>query len=137
ASLGRAPTPAELAAAAGVDEQRARRALAALDARRPVALGSDPGEGGGGRGDDTEAAEARVLLQAGWSLLDERERRMLELRYREDRSQSEVARELGASQAHRSRLLRPALERLRATVDPAAAAAGTPPAAEGKADGDR
>ena len=133
ASRGRAPTVAELAVAAGVDEDRAAHALAALDAARPLALAADHGEepSGAGRADDTEAAEARVLLEAGWSMLDERERRMLELRYREDRSQSEIARELGLSQAHVSRLLRATLERLRATVDPAAAAATDAPATVG------
>jgi RNA polymerase sigma-B factor len=138
ASRGRAPTVAELAVAAGVDEDRADRALGALDAARPLALDSDHGEqpSGAVRADDTEAAEARVLLEAGWSMLDERERRMLELRYREDRSQSEIARELGLSQAHVSRLLRATLERLRATVDPAAATEA-PAAADGNGQGDQ
>src|SRR5215210_5809202 len=77
ARLRRKPTIAEIADAAGVEEQRAAASLQALDARRPVPLEGDaeprtPGR----RGDDIEAAEARVLLEAGWSLLDERERRM-------------------------------------------------------------
>lgn len=111
------PTTAELAAAAGVDEPRAVRALQADGARSAVPLRE--GAVGSARAED-EAAEARVLLDAGWSMLDERERRLLELRYREDRSQSQIARELGLSQAHVSRLLRAALEHLRAVVDPAA-----------------
>jgi RNA polymerase sigma-B factor len=119
---GRPPSVAELARAAGVDEQRAGWALQARDAARPVPLAEAQADRGvAGRTDETEAAEARVLLHAGWSLLDDRERRMLELRYHEERSQSEIARELGLSQAHVSRLLRAALERLRAAVDPAAA----------------
>jgi hypothetical protein len=52
---------------------------------------------------------------------------MLELRYHEERSQSEIARELGLSQAHVSRLLRAALDRLRAAVDPAGAEAPDAP----------
>ena len=131
---GRPPTVAELAREAGVDELRAGWALRAQAAGRPVPLGDEQTDrGAAGRADDTEAAEARVLLEAGWSVLDERERRMLELRYRDDRSQSEIARELGLSQAHVSRLLRAALERLRAAVDPVAdagAAAEDDPAAE-------
>jgi predicted HicB family RNase H-like nuclease len=55
-------------------------------------------------------------------VLDDRERRLLELRYRDDRSQSEIARELGLSQAHVSRLLKAALERLREAVAPDEAA---------------
>jgi RNA polymerase sigma-B factor len=118
---GRRPSVAELARAAHVDEQRAGWALQAREAARPVPLAdAQTDRGVAGRTDETEAAEARVLLQGGWSLLDERERRMLELRYHEERSQSEIARELGLSQAHVSRLLRGALERLRAAVDPAA-----------------
>jgi RNA polymerase sigma-B factor len=117
ARLHRAPTTAELAQEAGVDVDRATRALAADHAARPVALTDDANPAAPGRG-GTEAAEARVLLAAGWDVLDERERRLLELRYREDRSQSEIARELGLSQAHVSRLLRAALERLREAVGP-------------------
>jgi RNA polymerase sigma-B factor len=119
ARLRRDPTTAEIAAAAGVDEGRAAAALRAVDAQRPVPL-----DGNGSAIDDgTEAAEARVLIAAGWGLLDEREQRMLRMRYEEDRSQTDIARELGLSQAHVSRLLRGALKRLRAAMDPAAEAA--------------
>jgi RNA polymerase sigma-B factor len=132
ARLHRPPTLAELAAGAGVEPVRVTRALAAADATRTVALAE--GEGPFAR-TDTEAAEARVLLEAGWGALDDRERRLLELRYREDRSQSEIARELGLSQAHVSRLLRAAVERLRAVVggeeeaadEPATAPKAAPP----------
>ena len=63
--------------------------------------------------DDSEAVEARLLLARGAEALDERERRLLHLRYIEDRSQAEIASELGLSQAHVSRLLRAALEHVR------------------------
>jgi RNA polymerase sigma-B factor len=124
AQLHRPPTHAELAQAAGVEERQVARAMHAQDAGRPVALeGADAGPRAPTARAETEAAEARVLLEAGWEILDGRERRLLELRYREDRSQSEIARELGLSQAHVSRLLRAALDRLRAALDPAAAGA--------------
>jgi RNA polymerase sigma-B factor len=117
ARLRRAPTVAELAEAAGVEPAAASRALAAAEAtQRPASLPDDETTRLPAARADTEAAEARVLIEAGWDVLDERERRLLELRYREDRSQSEIARELGLSQAHVSRLLRAALERLRAAV---------------------
>ncbi|MCW3004475.1 MAG: polymerase, sigma 28 subunit, Sig subfamily [Conexibacter sp.] len=120
ARLHRPPTHAELADAAGVDEDQVAQALWAQDAARPVALDQEAaGRRTPAAPPDTEAAEARVLLETGWDVLDERERRLLQLRYREDRSQSEIARELGLSQAHVSRLLRAALERLRAELDPA------------------
>jgi RNA polymerase sigma-B factor len=133
ARLHRAPTQAELAQAVGVDEERVARALQAGDAARPVALDDDaPDRGTAARGAD--AAEARLLLEAGWEILDERERRLLELRYREDFSQKRIARELGLSQAHVSRLLRAALDRLRHELDPSAEDdhdddAATPPSA--------
>lgn len=126
ARLKRAPTTAELADAAGVERADAERALAAGETA--VALSDDDAArlaAAGSAGGGTEAAEARVLLEAGWDVLDERERRLLELRYRDDRSQSEIARELGLSQAHVSRLLKAALERLRAAVDPAEQSGGS------------
>jgi RNA polymerase sigma-B factor len=128
ARLRRAPSPAELAAEAGVDPARAERALAACEPA--LALGDEDAARVPAAAAGTDAAEARVLLEAGWNVLDERERRLLELRYRDDRSQSEIARELGLSQAHVSRLLKAALERLRAAVAPqetAAADATAPP----------
>jgi DNA-binding CsgD family transcriptional regulator len=63
-----------------------------------------------------DLADERALLAAGMSVLSARERRILELRYFEDRSQADIAREVGLSQAHVSRLIRRALERLRAAV---------------------
>jgi RNA polymerase sigma-B factor len=137
ARLRRRPTVGEVAAAAGVDEAAAERALHVQEVGRAVPLDDEAEPSpSAARADDTEAAEARVLLAAGWSMLDERERRMLELRYRDDRSQAEIARELGLSQAHVSRLLRGALARLREALDPAAApepgagATAPPPAAK-------
>jgi RNA polymerase sigma-B factor len=119
ARLQREPTLAELAGEAGVDAAHAERALAAGAAtQRPAALADEDAARLPAARSDTDAAEARVLLQAGWDVLDERERRLLQLRYEEDRSQSEIARELGLSQAHVSRLLRAALDRLRAEVAP-------------------
>jgi RNA polymerase sigma-B factor len=119
ARLHREPTLAELAGEAGVEPDDAARALAAGDAaQRPAALADEDAARLPAGRSDTDAAEARVLLQAGWDVLDDRERRLLQLRYEEDRSQSEIARELGLSQAHVSRLLRAALDRLRAEVAP-------------------
>jgi RNA polymerase sigma-B factor len=128
ARLHRAPTHAELAQALGVDQQRVARALQAHDAARPVALDDEPPDRSAAARADADAAEARLLLEAGWDILDDRERRLLELRYREDCSQRQIARELGLSQAHVSRLLRAALDRLRRALDPSAADAGAAPA---------
>jgi predicted HicB family RNase H-like nuclease len=67
--------------------------------------------------DDAEAVEARLLVSRGSEGLDEREQRLLHLRYVEDLSQAEIAAKLGLSQAHVSRLLKAALEHLRREVD--------------------
>jgi RNA polymerase sigma-B factor len=82
-----------------------RHSMRAVDAA-PDSLPQD-----GGR--DAERAEARLLLASGWQTLDARERRLLELRYFEDRTQAQIARELGLSQAQVSRLLHATLDRLR------------------------
>ena len=63
-----------------------------------------------------DLADERALLQAGMSVLSKRERRILELRYYEDRSQADIAREIGLSQAQVSRLIRRAVDRMRAAV---------------------
>src|SRR6478752_2248699 len=76
--------------------------------------------------DDSDAVEARLLLARGAEALNERERRLLHLRYIEDRSQAEIAAELGLSQAHVSRLLRAALEHVRCELDGTAQREGVP-----------
>ena len=106
---GRLPTPAELAEAVGATEAEV---VQALQSRAP-ALPLEP-EHAPAAPDDL--ADERALLAAGMSVLSARERRILELRYFEDRSQADIAKEVGLSQAHVSRLIRRALERLRAAV---------------------
>jgi RNA polymerase sigma-B factor len=109
AKTGRLPTPAELAEAVGATEDDV---VQALQSRAP-AVPLEP-EHAPAAPDDL--ADERALLAAGMSMLTSRERRILELRYFEDRSQADIAREVGLSQAHVSRLIRRAIERLRAAV---------------------
>jgi RNA polymerase sigma-B factor len=117
-SLVRVPrTDQELAARLLAGEQdlsagEVDRAKAAGSAQ-PVLLEADRAPAP----DDSGAVEARLLLARGSEALDERERRLLHLRYVEDRNQAEIASELGLSQAHVSRLLRAALEHLRSELD--------------------
>ena len=106
---GRLPTPAELAQEVGATEAEV---VQALQSRAP-AVPLEP-EHAPVAPDDL--ADERALLAAGMSVLSARERRILELRHFEDRSQADIAREVGLSQAHVSRLIRRALERLRAAV---------------------
>ena len=106
---GRLPTPAELAQEVGATEAEV---VQALQSRAPAV----PLEPEHALVAPDDLADERALLAAGMSVLSARERRILELRYFEDRSQADIAREVGLSQAHVSRLIRRALERLRAAV---------------------
>jgi RNA polymerase sigma-B factor len=60
-----------------------------------------------------ELGEDRVTLARGFRVLDERERRLLRLGFFEGKSQAQIAREVGISQIHVSRLTRRALTKLR------------------------
>ena len=65
-----------------------------------------------------ELGEQRTLLAAGFRVLNERERRLLALQFFGELSQPQVAREIGISQIHVSRLTRRALVKLRAEIGP-------------------
>jgi RNA polymerase sigma-B factor len=68
--------------------------------------------------DDAERGEDRAVLAPALESLDARRRGIVELRFYEDLSQSEIARILGISQAHVSRLLGEALASLRQMIGP-------------------
>jgi RNA polymerase sigma-B factor len=88
------------------------------------ATGTDPpafeaGEGAGDRSREPESlaeSEHRLLLAGGLRALDERERRIVFLRFNADMTEREIARNVGISQAHVSRLLDGALTKLRAEL---------------------
>ena len=61
-----------------------------------------------------DAGDERALIAAGLELLSGRERRIIELRYFEDLRQADIAERLGISQAQVSRLIKRALETMRA-----------------------
>jgi RNA polymerase sigma-B factor len=117
-NLGRAPTVAELAVELDCSEEQVLEALGALASRHaaPLPMGDEPTDGRpSALGDaDPGFADVTVRLALGPALatLDERERRLIELRFVQDLSQSEIATRLGMSQMHVSRLLRRALMRL-------------------------
>jgi RNA polymerase sigma-B factor len=112
ASLARAPTADELAGAMGVPVDAVADAVAARAAARPEALPADIEDDRAG----LATSEARVLLRRGWEDLGERERRILELRFFGDLTQAQIAKEVGLSQAHVSRLIADSLERLRSSL---------------------
>jgi RNA polymerase sigma-B factor len=106
---GRLATPAEVAMVVGASEEEV---AAALQSRAPVVeleAANTPAA-------PEDLADERALLAAGMSVLSERERRIVEMRYYEDRSQVEIAREMALSQAQVSRLIRRAVDRMRAAV---------------------
>jgi RNA polymerase sigma-B factor len=125
AELGRSPTVAELAEAAGIEEEDVIDALEssqAYTARSLSAVGSDdseadPLESLGEEEPAYETAEDRTILAVGLAALDERERRIIHLRFFEGLTQSQIASDVGISQMHVSRLIRRALEKLRVELE--------------------
>ena len=61
-------------------------------------------------------SEDRAVLAPGLRALDERERRILHLRFFEGLTQSQIAQQVGISQMHVSRLIRRSLEKIRAEI---------------------
>jgi RNA polymerase sigma-B factor len=131
ADLGRSPTIAELAADTGLDEEEVVEALETYHAystrsfSQPLGLGeSDDGTGTvedlfGGPEPGYEDVEAGALLETGLQALDERERAIVELRFFEGLTQSEIAARIGISQMHVSRLLRRSLAVMRGRLESA------------------
>jgi RNA polymerase sigma-B factor len=124
--LSRSPTIPELAKAAGVEEELVLEALESGRAYTSLSLSVG---GGGGDDDDLdpleslgteehqyEVSEDRALLAPGFKLLDERERKILQLRFFEGLTQSQIAQQVGISQMHVSRLIRRSLEKIRETI---------------------
>jgi RNA polymerase sigma-B factor len=124
--LSRSPTIPELAKAAGVEEEEVLEALESGRAYTSLSLSVG---GGGGDEDDLdpleslgteehqyEVSEDRAVLEPGFKALDERERRILQLRFFEGLTQSQIAQQVGISQMHVSRLIRRSLEKIRETI---------------------
>jgi RNA polymerase sigma-B factor len=124
--LGRSPTIPELAKAAGVEEEEVLEALESGRAYTSLSLSVG---GGGGDDDDLdpleslgteehqyEVSEDRAVLAPGFKALDARERKILQLRFFEGLTQSQIAQQVGISQMHVSRLIRRSLEKIRETI---------------------
>jgi RNA polymerase sigma-B factor len=130
ASLGRPPSLPELASALGVDRADVERALEAERAREPApAVAEETLEAAGGAG-SVQSSDDRLSLARVAGVLDERERRIVFLRFHADLTEREIAREVGISQAQVSRLLARALATLRRELDQDAAAPGAGDIAE-------
>jgi len=124
--LERSPTIAELAKAAGVDEEQVLEALESGQAYTTVSLSATAGHGDDGDLDpleslgtlehEYEVSEDRAVLAPGLKALDERERRIIHLRFWEGLTQSQIAQQVGISQMHVSRLIRRSLEKVREEI---------------------
>jgi RNA polymerase sigma-B factor len=124
--LSRSPTIPELAKAAGVEEEQVLEALESGRAYTSLSLSVG---GGGGDDDDLdplellgteehqyEVSEDRALLAPGFKVLSEREQKILQLRFFDGLTQSQIAQQVGISQMHVSRLIRRSLEKIRETI---------------------
>ena len=122
--LGRSPTISELATAAGVEEEEVLEALESGRAYSSLSLSGggggsdeegdlDPLESIGTEEHEYEVSEDRAVLEPGFRVLDERERKILHLRFFSGLTQSQIAQQIGISQMHVSRLIRRSLEKIR------------------------
>jgi RNA polymerase sigma-B factor len=134
--LGRPATTAEIAAELGADEQDVGLALEPDRISRTLELSPDATERGEGER-ALDAAEDRLFLSEAFAGLDERERRVLHLRYVQDVEPNEIAQRLGISRRQVSRDAHDALAKLRAGLESTAPAAGEPAALPGARDDHR
>jgi RNA polymerase sigma-B factor len=121
--LGRQPSMAEVAERLGVEQDDVLEAMEMSSAFTPVSIDSTTGgddddgrqlsEAVGGEDPNLDRVEMRQVLDRAMQHLNERERRIMIMRFFDEMSQSEVAKRLGISQMHVSRLQRAALEHLR------------------------
>jgi RNA polymerase sigma-B factor len=92
-----------------------RRHLRDRSGRATRAAADTPDGGDAARElDSIDESEVRVLLADGLRVLEERERRIVFLRFHADMTERQIASSVGISQAHVSRLLAGALVKLRA-----------------------
>ena len=116
----RHPTVAQLAVHCDVTEQEVTAARLSAAAYRSASLNTPVGQGGAELGDlfgavdtDVELVENRLTVAHLIARLPARERLLLTMRFYGNRTQAEMAAEIGMSQMHVSRLLSRALSWLR------------------------
>jgi RNA polymerase sigma-B factor len=111
--LGREPSTTELTEFLDIDQGELQEAMAAYGSFAPTSLDQPVGTSETtSRGDlipdedrEQSASEARLTLAPVVRVLPERDRRILYLRFCEDRTQEEIGEELGVTQMQVSRLL--------------------------------
>jgi RNA polymerase sigma-B factor len=115
--LGREPTRDELADALGVPKEDVVEIMDAALTAQHVSLDAAAEENGGELGlggvdSEFARAEAGVVIHPMLSVLTPRERMIIDLRFEDGLSQSEIADGLNLSQTQVSRLIRGAIEKL-------------------------
>jgi RNA polymerase sigma-B factor len=123
--LDRSPTVADIAAHLEITEDEVIEGLEGARAYAATSLSTPTGEDGGAELADTlgavdegfELAELRVALGPAMTVLDERERTILAMRFYGNQTQQEIAGQIGISQMHVSRLISRALAKLRAQME--------------------
>src|SRR2546421_3815296 len=124
ARLQRDPTSSELATAADLNEHELAEALQAEQVRAPVSLSEATDIASTDEAFDE--SEDRLFVASSMRSLHRRERQALRFRYYDDLSQDEIARRLGLSQTHTSRVLASGLAKLRADFEGKSRCAGSP-----------
>jgi RNA polymerase sigma-B factor len=124
--LGRSPTPRELAQAIGCSVEEIIEGIESSNAYSTLSLDAaeDTGDEGGvsmldmlGLDDaELEHIEIRESIKPLLEALPAREKRILLLRFFRNKTQSEIAAEIGVSQMHVSRLLTRTLDQLRTSL---------------------
>jgi RNA polymerase sigma-B factor len=124
--LGRSPTVEEIADRVDLEVEQVLEAREALTARMSTSLSTsvrgheddelDLGSRLGHEDDGFAAAEHRATLTALGKVLTAREREIVRLRFEQDLTQAEIGKIVGLSQMHVSRVLRAAVEKLRAAA---------------------
>jgi RNA polymerase sigma-B factor len=116
AELQRTPSVREIAEHLGRSETDVLEALEANMHRRPVSIDRPAAERIGTEDAGFELVDGRLTIEQELPHLDERERRVIKLRFADDMTQSQIAAEVGCSQMQVSRILRGALAKLRERV---------------------
>lgn len=126
--LGRQPTHGEVADRLGVSENDVIEGAKGAQVYNAVSLQTPVQPDGASSLADLlgevdrryDLIEYRAALGPALAALDERSRRIIMLRFRDNLTQTQIAAEVGISQMHVSRLLARALVRLREQIDPEA-----------------
>jgi RNA polymerase sigma-B factor len=124
--LGRTPSAADVAETTGIPLDDVIYALEAARSYSPTSLDAPIGDGSseprplrdtiGSTDPHFDYVEIGEAIEPAFQALPARERKIVELRFFQDMTQSEIAGEIGISQMHVSRLLRRALDDLHSAV---------------------